>query len=72
MLIDLATEAEAHEMNRADKNAARTYHAARPVDLDRWLSSPDAFRAPLDSWTKARRIRQMRTELAGRETELAL
>jgi hypothetical protein len=63
-------EAEAHEMNRADDNAARAYYAARRVDLRRWLSPTYENASPVDPWTKARRTRQMQTELAGRDAEV--
>jgi hypothetical protein len=65
-------EAEAHEIDRADRNAQRYYRAARDVDLRRWLlrSARDDQPAELGLWTIERRTRLMRRELASRDAEL--
>jgi hypothetical protein len=65
-----AAECEAHEMNRADDNAARWYRATPTVHLRRWLANKVRVGNAVDSWTRARRIRQMQIELAGRQAEL--
>lgn len=63
-------EIEAHSIDHADRNARRCYRAARDVDLRRWLSPTYENASPVDPWTKARRTRQMQTELASRDAEL--
>lgn len=62
--------AEAYEMNRADDNAARAYRVMRTYDLQRGVCAGRSPHAVLDDWTRARRVRLMQTELAGREAEL--
>jgi hypothetical protein len=66
-------ETEAHEMDRADRNAERYYRAARTVDLRAWLMPPVSKAASAaDAWTRGRRTRQMQAELASREAELCV
>jgi hypothetical protein len=72
LLAALLTELHqrANETDAADRNAQRSYRAARTVDLRRWLSPAYENASSVDPWTKARRARLMRAELASREAEL--
>jgi hypothetical protein len=70
-IVEMSNLVEAaHSMDRADRNAQRYYRAARTVDLRRWLSPTYENASPVDPWTKARRTRLMRAELASRDAEL--
>lgn len=63
-------EAEAHRANDADDNAARTYRTVTRRDLHMWLSPTYQHATTVDTWTKARRLRQMQERLAVLDAEL--
>jgi hypothetical protein len=71
--VMLEIEDEAYALDTLDANAARYYHAARTVDLRRWLGSWEEYadaHPEIGAWEKGRRVRQMQAELAVRDAEL--